>query len=141
MLLKKLRSNNKEIDTYIQELEDWIEGFEASNIKKLIDSCDNMAGIIADDIRLIATNQDDETIDAKLQMLGSKKNKIYERFLSLIGQIKHFKTISDILNEIKPKRQPTKESLSQEPESSDKAIEDEVKPRNISDLAKRKKIA
>lgn len=125
---KQKRSGKKEIDDYIISLEDWIEGFNASNIKKLIDACDNMAGIIADDIVLLSTNQDDETIDSKLQMLGSKKNKIYERYLALIGQIKHFKAVHDILEEIKPKSATKQKESLLEPET-----EQEEEHTNIQD--------
>lgn len=128
---KTIRSKNKEVDAYIEELESWIENFEASNIKKLIVAVDSVAGIIADDIILLKEKGDDDEIDNKLQMLGSKKNKIYQRYRDVISDIKHFKLTSDILNELKPNTS-SKEI---------KAVTGDVieatgkKPLNISDLA------
>ena len=74
-----------------------------TNLHKLVTECDNAMGVIADDIKLIAEKGNDDEIDNKLLMLGSSKNKIYDKFLSLIGQIKHFKTLSDMIEEMKPK--------------------------------------
>lgn len=133
---KSLRSGEQKVDSYIESLETWIQDFEASNIKKLISACDDVAGIIADDVTKLGTSGDAEEIDNELLMLGSKKNKIYERFLSLVSQIKHFKTISDLLEDMKPKVQESKESST--PVSSD-AKKEELEPKTplrISDMAK-----
>ncbi len=130
-----LKGLTKEQLDYVNYLQDWIERFDASNIKKLIVSIDEVSGIIADDIRIIANSkEDDDEIDSKLQMLGSKKNKIYERFLSLIGQIKHFKGIGDMISEMKP-------TISETKDNSPEDVFDNIKPmrRNISDLAKSNK--
>lgn len=128
---KTIRSKNKEVDAYIEELESWIENFEASNIKKLIVAVDSVAGIIADDIIMLKDKGDDDEIDNKLQMLGSKKNKIYQRYRDVISDIKHFKLTSDILNELKPNT-----SSKEEKSNTGDVIEStERKPLNISDLA------
>lgn len=128
---KTIRSKNKEVDAYIEELESWIENFEASNIKKLIVAVDSVAGIIADDIIMLKEKGDDDEIDNKLQMLGSKKNKIYQRYRDVISDIKHFKLTSDILNELKPNTS-SKEIKSV---TGDVIETTGKKPLNISDLA------
>ncbi len=128
-----LKGLTKDQLDYVNYLQDWIYQFEASNIKKLIMSIDEVSGIISDDVKLIAKSKDDDELDNQLQMLGSKKNKIYERFLSLIGQVKHFKSVGDMLNEMKP-------SVVEHVNNSVDDTQDNVKPirRNISDLAKSK---
>ena len=93
-------------------------------------ACDKISGIIADDVIMLSKNQNDEEIDNKLQMLGSKKNKIYEQYLSLVKELKHFKTIDDLLADIKPKFES----------GNIKEIKEEVKARksNIQDFVLKK---
>lgn len=98
-----LKTLNKEQLEYVKQLEDWISNFKLSNLYKLVTECDNAMGVIADDIKTIANKGDDDEIENQLQMLGSSKNKVYDKFLSLIGQIKHFKSLSDMIEEMKPK--------------------------------------
>jgi len=133
---KKIRSKTKEVDDYICALEDWIENFEASNIKKLIMACNEVAGTVADDIILLKDNGNDEEIDNKLQMMGSKKSKIYAKYLDVVASIKHFKTLQDYVNELKPKTSTKEDKSSEEPTIE---LGEVIKPRNISDLALAKK--
>lgn len=120
----------KEQTDYVNYLESWIENFKLSNISKLITACDTVSGIIADDVIMLSKNQNYEEIDNKLQMLGSKKNKIYEQYLSLVKELKHFKTIDDLLADIKPKFES----------GNIKEIKEEVKARksNIQDFVLKK---
>lgn len=97
-------------------------------------ACDEVAGILADDILLLPKLGDDED-EIKLQMLGSKKNKHFMAFKNVIADIKHFKSISDLLDDMKPKLyvEPTKEA-----EKEDKEVKTEEKipvRKNISDIA------
>ena len=71
-----------------------------ANIKRMLDACNDISGVIADDILILKENGNDDEIDNRLQMLGSKKNKTYERFLSLIREIKHFKFLVDFAKEL-----------------------------------------
>lgn len=130
---RSVRSGDPKVDKYIAELEQYIMAFDVNNIGRLIIAVNDVAGIIADDVVMLKKRGDDDEIDNKLQMLGSKKNKIYQRYRELISDIKHFKTISDIIDEYRSK------TSSEEKKGS--VIEDKsetVKPvikRNISDLA------
>lgn len=100
---KKIRSNKPEVDSYIEQLENHILEFDVSSIKKLIVACNEVAGIIADDIILLKENANDDEIDNKLQMMGSKKSKIYQRYREIVGDLKHFKTLHDMNEDLKPK--------------------------------------
>lgn len=120
MINKQIRSGDKKVDEYIMLLESRIEN-PTSNIQKLIYACNDVAGIIADDVILLKENGNDDEIDNRLQMLGSKKNKIYDRFINLVGQIKHFKTISDLSDEMSNPTTKNKKEAATE-------VETEVKP-------------
>lgn len=125
---KKIRANNKTVDEYIESLEQYILTFDASNIKKLILACDSVAGILADDIVLLPKLGDDED-ETKLQMLGSKKNKHFMAYKNVIADIKHFKTISDLVEELKPKEH------TEEKQTLTEAKKEEKKPKkNIQDF-------
>lgn len=101
---KEIRSNNPQVDKYIEDLEDFVTGLKASNILKLAKACDDMAGTIADDIRKLGSDRySDDEIDGELQILGSKRNKRYETFLATLKQIKDFASVSAVINDLKPK--------------------------------------
>lgn len=135
---KKIRSNQPEIDNYIEQLENHILDFDVSSIKRLIVACNEVAGIIADDIILLKENTSDDEIDNKLQMMGSKKNKIYQRYREIVGDLKHFKTLHDMNEDLKPK--VAVNSIETPVQDLNTPIKDEIKPRNISDLAKKKRL-
>lgn len=126
---KKIRSNKPEVDSYIEQLENHILEFDVSSIKKLIVACNEVAGIIADDIILLKENANDDEIDNKLQMMGSKKSKIYQRYREIVGDLKHFKTLHDMNEDLKPKVAVTVDK------STQKIIESSPpKRRNIQDF-------
>lgn len=125
---KQKRSGIKDLDDYIESLEAKVLMIEANSIFKLIIACDEVAGIIADDIRMLKENGDDDEIDNKLHMMGSKKSKIYQRYREVISDIKHFKTIYDISSELKSKTSPKEKEAVKLVESEPK------KRRNIQDF-------
>jgi len=135
---QKKRSGNSEVDEYITELENSWLTFEASNIKKLIISCDHVAGILADDILLLPKLGDDED-ETKLQMLGSRKNKHFIAFKNVIADIKHFKTISDLLEEMKPKLHVPEAKVPEKALKQEIIEEKTTIRKNISDIALGKK--
>lgn len=98
---KDIRSTDDKVNAYIVSLESYFESLEASNIMRLIKECDEASGVIADDVRLLRTENDDEKLDSELKMLGSKKNKRFEAFLALVKTVKDLKGISDMMNEIR----------------------------------------
>lgn len=121
MEIKNIRSSDNEVNKYVQSLEDWIRDFKASNIYRLVSSCDRVAGIIADDIdKLSEKDADYDDLEDDLSILGSKKSKIYERLLSLIGQMKNFKAIDDMVKEMKPKLKSVSEDGFSDPKSDEK---------------------
>jgi len=130
MVDKSIRSGDKSIDAYIESLEAYVEKDKASHIKRLINACNEVAGTIADDVMILKDNGNDEEIDNKLQMLGSKKNKIYERFLSLIGQMKNFKTLSDLADDMNDKEDKNKPAVVSEskPVKRKTNIQDFIQP-------------
>jgi len=99
---KEIRSGNERVDKYIVSLEDYLLTLEASNIMKLIKACDEASGVMADDVRILTTENDEEIMESKLVMLGSKKNKRFDAFLSLVKSVKDLKGISDMMNDLKP---------------------------------------
>jgi len=131
----KLRSGNPEVDQYLSDLEDHILGWQASNIKSLIQSCDHMSGIVAEDIMVMAQPGDFESLDSQLKILGSKKKELYQVFKEVMREIKHFKVIPDLIEEMKPKVYTQEVKV---PVIEEKVVIEEPvaqRPRNISDLA------
>lgn len=101
---KEIRSKEKEVNAYIEELEAWILNLRASKFFELVMACDDASGKIADDVRVLSnSNIADEDVDSKLLLLGSNGNKRYERFLATIKQLKDFRLIDDLLQEMKPR--------------------------------------
>lgn len=109
------------IDSYIQDLHNYILSFEASNIKKLILATDRLAGVIAEDIDKIIQGEDeiedevlmgyddeDEPIYEKetrstLKILSdSKDSKVYDRILNLISKIESFEKVSKAAKSLIP---------------------------------------
>jgi len=107
---------------------------EFSNIKKLFEACDEIAGVIADDVILLKEHGNDDEIDNRLQMLGSKKNKIYERYLQLVSNLKHFKAIEDLYSQDKGK------TSSKDNKEPDEAINTPKAKKNIQDFVINKNV-
>lgn len=108
-----IRSGKEDVDAYISDLEQYILSWEASNIKKLLTACDDLSGVVAEDVTLISKG----TPNPKLKILSEDKSDLYDKFIDLMGKIKNFKAASDILEEIKPK---VIQLNSKEPESAEK---------------------
>lgn len=98
---KAIRSGKKEVDEYISSLEDYLTSLEANNVYKMLKSIDENAGVIADDVVLLATEADDEKLEANLRLLGSKKNKRFDAFLALVKASKDFGNVSSMLKEFR----------------------------------------
>lgn len=74
-----LRSGNKDVDTYLQQLEDEVISFNANNTKQLIRSIDRMSEKISKDLNLISSEQkNDDGTEVELS------NKIIDTFLKMI---------------------------------------------------------
>ncbi len=131
LINQDIRSGNPEVDQYIESLEKFIESDKTFNITRLIVSCNEIAGTFADDILLLKDAGTDEEIDDKLNMLGSKKAKTYDKFLTLLGEIKHFKTIVDFNNSINGSL-PAKEK--KDPVEVKEAVVEKKKKMNIQDF-------
>lgn len=98
---KAIRSGKKEVDDYISLLEDYLLSLDANNVYKMLKAIDENAGFIADDVVLLATEADDEKLESSLKLLGSKKNKRFDAFLSLVKASKDFGNVSSMLKEFR----------------------------------------
>lgn len=90
--LEKLRSGNKEIDEYIEKLENKVNSINGSNTLRLITSIDSMAGKIATDIDMMANgqqNEDGEEVEIS--------HKIVDTFIKLIDKSDKIKAFSEVI--------------------------------------------
>lgn len=101
--IKFIRSGNAEVDQYIESLETWITDFDASNITKLIKSCDNIAGIISSDMDIIAESDPEDELDSKLKILSASRQKVYDRLMVTIQKLDSFRGVQATLESSKPK--------------------------------------
>lgn len=98
---KKIRSGNKEVDLYIESLENFATELDANNVYKMLKAIDENAGVIADDIVKLATVADDDKLESELKLLGSKRNKRFEAFLALVKTAKDFGTVGAMIKEMR----------------------------------------
>ena len=90
--LQKLRSGNKEVDEYIEKLENKVNSINGSNTLRLITSIDSMAGKIATDIDMMANgqqNEDGEEVEIS--------HKIVDTFIKLIDKSDKIKSFSEVV--------------------------------------------
>lgn len=74
-----IRSGNKDVDAYLQQLEEEVLSFYANNTKQLIRSIDRMSEKISKDLNLISSEQkNDDGTEVELS------NKIIDTFLKMI---------------------------------------------------------
>ena len=105
MICSNLRSGNKEVDDYIEALENKVKSFSASNTKRLIRSIDGMAGKLADDLDMI--NESKQNGDGTEVELSSK---FINSFLSLAekaDKIEKFSEIADKMYGVKTEETET----------------------------------
>lgn len=102
-----------ELIVYVTGLHEYITEFDASSIKRMIVSMDNIAYKIAEDIDLIAEGNDGEDVynedlemnvwQSRLKILNdSKDSKTFDRLMVLAGKIESFKKVSDMAEAIRP---------------------------------------
>lgn len=90
--LEKLRSGNKEVDDYIEKLENKVNSINGSNTLRLITSIDSMAGKIATDIDMMANGQQNETGE-EVEI----SHKIVDTFIKLIDKSDKIKSFSEVV--------------------------------------------
>ena len=94
--LEKLRSGIKDVDSYIEKLEDKVNAINGSNTLRLITSIDSMAGKIATDIDMMANGQQDEDgNDVEIS------HKIVDTFIKLIDKSDKIKSFSDVVEALR----------------------------------------
>jgi hypothetical protein len=94
--LEKLRSGIKDVDIYIEKLEDKVNAINGSNTLRLITSIDSMAGKIATDIDMMANGQQDEDgNDVEIS------HKIVDTFIKLIDKSDKIKSFSDVVEALR----------------------------------------
>lgn len=133
-LNKKIRSGNREVDLYIESLENFVTELDANNVYRMLVEIDNNAGVIADDIRLLATIDDDERLEKELKLLGSRKNKRFEAFLALVKQVKDFGTVGAMIKEMRAST-PVKS-----PETKEESLVQAKKKNNLQDFVLNKAV-
>lgn len=136
-LNKEIRCKDKDVNDYIDALENWITNLRANKFYELVMACDDASGKIAEDIRVLSnTSIPDEEVDGKLLMLGSSGNKRYERFLATVKQLKDFKLIDDLLQESKPKKAEKSVKTGRQPKEV--VVEEIVQPPRMQDFVMNK---
>lgn len=109
---KEIRSGDPRVDEYIAQMEDYIQSFDTSHIKRLLVASDIVASQLANDMVMLATGTHrSPSTDAmglpcsvsNLNILSDDKDdKTLERLLNIVGKIKDFKVISDMVKAMKP---------------------------------------
>lgn len=101
MTYSNLRSGNKDVDDYIEALENELRTYQASNSRKLLRSIDNMAGKLSKDMDLIAAEQKNPD-DTEVELSG----KIVDTYLKMVDKcekIENFIKVAEGLKEEKSK--------------------------------------
>lgn len=95
---KSIRSNNKEVDEYIEQLEEALLTSTTSNINKLIKSADELAGVIADDMSLIIKGEKEGLV----LLSSDSTDKLTERMMLILKNIQTFKDVADTAKSMQP---------------------------------------
>jgi hypothetical protein len=90
--MNKTRSGNKEVDKYIELLEEKVNAIKCTNTIKLLSSIDLLAGKISADIDLmVAGERDDEDKEVEVS------HKLVDTFLKLVDKTDKINAFSKIL--------------------------------------------
>jgi len=93
---KNIRSGNKDIDSYIAELEAELTKKETSSIHKFIQSANAVAGVLADDLACLAKGD-----LGGCQIIKSDGNdKILDRIMAVIKNMDAFADLSKIADSL-----------------------------------------
>lgn len=115
---RKIRSGKKEVDEYLEKMEDHLLNMRSSNTLKLVLKLDEINGEIVNDLNKIIEGTD-ETIITKpnkdpkkppteekvsnLKVLDdSSASKLFDRIMLLYTKVKDIKAITDIMNSMTP---------------------------------------
>jgi len=121
MICSNLRSGNKEVDDYIEALENKVKSFSASNTKRLIRSIDGMAGKLADDLDMI--NESKQNGDGTEVELSSK---FINSFLSLAEKADKIEKFSEIADKMYGVKTEETETITYTEETTTTTTEPEV---------------
>lgn len=107
-----LRSKTeKDVNEYINTLENYIIDLKASNTLNLIFKLDEINGIIVEDLDKVINGEasewrviDGETVEiSNLKVLNdSKDSKVYDRVMTLYGKLKDLQAVSDLVKKMIP---------------------------------------
>lgn len=114
---KHMRSKDDDgLNDYIESLENYILGLQASNTNRLIFKLDEVNGLIADDLDMIINGNDWESTPMELEGLSldtgfsklkvlsdSKDSKTFERIMVLYTKVKDIKSVADMVKAMVPK--------------------------------------
>jgi len=89
---RSVRTGDKKKDDYIEALETELLSFQGLKVKMLLRAIDNMAGKLARDMDLIAS--DDKNPDGTEVELS---NKVVDTFLKMIEKVDKIKNFSDVV--------------------------------------------
>lgn len=90
----RTRSGNKDVDAYIEALEEEILSYGSGNTRKLLRSIDRMAGKLSKDMDLISDDQTNPD-GTEVELSGKKVNL----FLQMVKESEKIKAFSDLLDE------------------------------------------
>lgn len=111
-----IRSGNDQVDKYIEDLEGELTRFEASNVKRLIESLDSVFGKICEDLDMVSSGADMGAVigeDGEIVsqtgltiLTDSKDDKLFDRIMTLVTKIN---SIKDVYTASTSLRLPVKE--------------------------------
>lgn len=115
---RKIRSGKKEVDEYIEKMEDHLLNMRSSNTLKLVLKLDEINGEIVNDLNKIIEGTDEIIITkpnkdpkkppteekvSNLKVLDdSSASKLFDRIMLLYTKVKDIKAITDIMNSMTP---------------------------------------
>lgn len=109
---RKIRSGDKKVDDYIEELENYLLSLEANGTNRLIMKLEEVSGTISKDLDKILAGEDGDWVDdddgeakwvSNLTILNdSNTSKTFDRVLTLYSKIGDIRAVSEAVKALVP---------------------------------------
>lgn len=108
---RKIRSGDKKVDSYIEELENYLLSLEANGTNRLIMKLEEVSGTISKDLDKILAGEDGDWVDdggeakwvSNLTILNdSNTSKTFDRVLTLYSKIGDIRAVSEAVKALVP---------------------------------------
>lgn len=108
---KKIRSGDKKVDSYIEEMENYLLSLEANGTNRLIMKLEEVSGTISKDLDKILAGEDGDWVDddgeakwvSNLTILNdSNTSKTFDRVLTLYSKIGDIRAVSEAVKALVP---------------------------------------